>query len=337
MFQKAQKNVAKLRVAVAGTAGSGKTFSALRLAKGIGGKIAVIDTEHGSASLYADRFEFDVLNMTPPFTPEKYVEAIKAAEKNGYEIIVIDSLSHAWAGEGGLLDIHDKIARASKSGNSFNAWRDVTPMHNQLVEAMLQSGCHVIATMRSKTEYIMEEVERNGRKTTIPKKVGLAPIQRDGMEYEFTLCLDISQEHIASASKDRTSIFDNKYFTVTEETGTTLKNWLNGDIKPAAPAQQSAPKNETKPETKTEKATEEKKEPAAAPSPSTASAPTATEEPKKWLWNDIVKVLTPELKALFSARITPTAIIKNYFDVFDGDQTKIIEAIKKSEKQEAAA
>ncbi len=222
MFKKAQRKSAKLRLALAGPAGSGKTYSALLIARGLGGPVAMIDTEHGSGELYADLYDYDVATLTPPFSPERYIQLIREAEKADYNIIVIDSLSHAWAGEGGVLDIHDRATRSTR--NSFTAWCEVTPQHNALVEAMLQSPCHIIATVRTKTAY---EVQQEGNKTKVVK-VGLAPIQRDGLEFEFSVVLDLSIEgHVACASKDRTRLLDGKYFTPTEETGRQLLEWLN--------------------------------------------------------------------------------------------------------------
>ena len=220
-FHKAERRKSKLRLAIAGPAGSGKTYSALQIAFGIGGKIALIDTERGSAELYSHLGAYDVCTVEAPFEPSKYVAAIKEAEKLGYDIIITDSLSHAWSGTGGLLDLHGKIA--DRGGNSWTAWRKITPQHNELVEALLQSPCHIIATMRSKMEY--SQSEEGGKKTV--KKIGLAPVQREGMEYEFTVFYDIDINHVATASKDRTSLFDNKYFTPSTETGVILINWLN--------------------------------------------------------------------------------------------------------------
>ena len=227
-FHKAERRKSKLRLAIAGPAGSGKTYSALQIAFGIGGKIALIDTERGSAELYSHLGAYDVCTVEAPFEPSKYVAAIKEAEKLGYDIIITDSLSHAWSGTGGLLDLHGKIA--DRGGNSWTAWRKITPQHNELVEALLQSPCHIIATMRSKMEY--SQSEEGGKKTV--KKIGLAPVQREGMEYEFTVFYDIDINHVATASKDRTSLFDNKYFTPSTETGIILINWLNNapDAKP---------------------------------------------------------------------------------------------------------
>ena len=226
-FRKAQRSKARLRLGLCGPAGSGKTWSALTLATGIGGRIALIDTENHSGELYANQFDYDILTIEAPFTPEKYVAAIKAAEEAGFNTIITDSLSHAWSGEGGLLDIQGKIA--DKERNSYTAWRQVTPRHNLLIESMLQSKCHIIATMRSKVEYVLtEETSKSGNKVMVPKKVGMAPVQREGMDYEFTVVLDIDSDHDAKASKDRTSIFlDPLPFRITVETGKKLADWLN--------------------------------------------------------------------------------------------------------------
>ena len=243
-FHKAERRKSKLRLAIAGPAGSGKTYSALQIAFGIGGKIALIDTERGSAELYSHLGAYDVCTVEAPFEPSKYVAAIKEAEKLGYDIIITDSLSHAWSGTGGLLDLHGKIA--DRGGNSWTAWRKITPQHNELVEALLQSPCHIIATMRSKMEY--SQSEEGGKKTV--KKIGLAPVQREGMEYEFTVFYDIDINHVATASKDRTSLFDNKYFTPSQETGITLINWLNNapDAKePLAAPPKAAPATKVNP------------------------------------------------------------------------------------------
>ena len=240
-FKKAERSQSKARIAFCAPAGGGKTHSALLLAGGLGTKIAVIDTENGSASLEAGKPnipEFDVLTLFAPFTIEKYLAAMKAAEAAGYEIIIIDSISHAWAGTGGLLEQVDMKTKASKSQNSYAAWRDITPMHNALVEAILQSKCHIIATMRTKADYVLET---NDKGRSAPKKIGLAPIQREGMDYEFTVVFDIDQaSHVALASKDRTSMFDGKPFTPTVETGKQIKDWImSGAVvveEPVAPA-----------------------------------------------------------------------------------------------------
>jgi hypothetical protein len=224
-FKPAQRKRAKLRLAIAGPSGSGKTYSALLMASGMTSwtKIAVIDSENGSAELYAHLGEYSVLTLDAPYTPEKYIEAIHLAERQGFEVIIIDSLSHAWNGEGGILDQQGKATDTKYKGNSWAAWRECTPKHNALVEAMLKSSCHIIATMRSKIEYA--QITENGKPAV--KKLGMAPIQREGMEYEFTVFLDLSVEHIATPSKDRTGIFDGQYFKPSREIGLKLMSWLN--------------------------------------------------------------------------------------------------------------
>ncbi len=203
LFKKATKLAARLRAAFVGPAGSGKTYSGLAVACAIatakGGRVAVIDSERGSASKYAGLFDFDVMELST-FSPETYVEAIHTAEREGYAVVLIDSLSHAWMGKEGALEQVDKAQKRNKGGNSFAAWRDVTPMHNALVDAMLQSPCHVIATMRAKTEYVLEE---NAQGKKVPRKVGLAPVQRDGLEYEFDVVGDLDLDNVFSVSKTR--------------------------------------------------------------------------------------------------------------------------------------
>lgn len=234
-FTKAVRKKSKLRLALSGASGSGKTYSALLLAKGLGGKIAVIDTERGSASLYADMPDiplFDVLELSDPFTPEKYVEAIKAAETAGYDVLIIDSMTHEWSGKGGCLELVDEVARARFKGNTWSAWSVITPRHRTFVDAMLTAKLHVIATMRSKTETVQED--SNGRK--VVRKLGMKAEQRDGMDYEFTIMFDIVHNgHFAEAAKDRTGLFQNKDpFVITEETGKQIREWLeNAGITPA--------------------------------------------------------------------------------------------------------
>ena len=233
-FQKATKAQSKGRVALLGPSGAGKTYTALRLAKGLGGRIAVIDTERGSASKYADEFEFDVCELET-FSPQAYIAAIREAEVAGYDVLIIDSLSHAWMGKGGVLEIHDAAVKRSRSGNSFDAWREVTPQHNALVDALVQSKCHVIATMRTKTEYVVEEDER-GKK--VPRKVGMAPIQRDGLEYEFDVVGDLNQSHEWVISKSRCKALADQIITKPgEETAEVLRAWLSdGAPAPERPA-----------------------------------------------------------------------------------------------------
>ncbi|RJR10013.1 AAA family ATPase [Candidatus Parcubacteria bacterium] len=200
MFQKATRKQSRLRMTIDGPAGSGKTYTALRFAHALGGRIALIDTERGSASKYVGDapdgipWDFDVLNLTV-FSPEKYTEAILTAGRAGYSVLVIDSLSHAWEGVGGALEIKQRV------GESWSAWRHVTPIHNRMVDAILQSPCHVITTMRSRMEYVQEVDQTTGR--IIVRKVGMAPIQRPGTEYEFDLVCDLDWAHIMTVSKSR--------------------------------------------------------------------------------------------------------------------------------------
>jgi hypothetical protein len=237
-FKKAVRQRVKARIGLCGPAGSGKTMSALKLAFGIvgpGGRIAILDTENESASLYAHLGDYDVDVIKPPFTVDKYISGIREAEKQGYDLLIIDSLSHAWAGTGGILELVDAKTESAK-GNKFAGWREATPKHNSLVDAMLQSPMHVIATMRTKTEYILIEDDK-GKK--IPKKVGMAPVQREGMDYEFTLVFDIDQErHIATSGKDRTEIFDGFFGKLTEEHGRVIRQWLDSGETAVQPEKQ---------------------------------------------------------------------------------------------------
>lgn len=225
-IQKAERKQAKIKMALQGTSGSGKTMGALLIAFGLCGdwnKIAVIDTENYSASLYAHLGGFSVVNITAPFSPEKYMEAIRLCEKEGIEVIVIDSISHEWEGSGGILDIHSHMA-----GNSFTNWGKLTPRHNAFVQAILQSHAHIIGTIRSKQEYVLSE--RNGKQ--VPKKVGLKGVTRDGMDYEFTLVFDVDIKHNASASKDRTGLFmDKPEFKITPAVGEQILAWCQQGIK----------------------------------------------------------------------------------------------------------
>lgn len=233
MFKKAERKKIKIRIALCGPSGSGKTYSALKIAHGIGGKIALIDTENGSGSLYSDLCDYDTAEIAPPFGIDKYIAAIKEAETSGYDVLIIDSLTHAWAGQGGLLEEVDKRAAKSSSHNSYAAWRDVTPMHNRLVDTIIQSKMHIIVTMRSKTAY---EIETNASGKKVPVKKGMAPIQRDGLEYEFTVVLDLDNEkHIAEAGKDRTGLFDGQVFVPDESTGQQIVEWLESGAEPPQP------------------------------------------------------------------------------------------------------
>ena len=228
-FCKAERKHARLRLALTGPSGAGKTMGALRLAKGMAQgltcTIALIDTEKGSSELYAHVTDFDVLQFHPPFPPKKYLQGIKLAEQEGYGILIIDSLSHAWNGEGGLLEMVDAYRVADPRQNGFAAWKKAAPEHTRLVEALLQTTLHIIVTLRSKVAYEVVHDEKTGR--TRPVKVGLAPIQREGLDYEFTTVLDLAVDgHLALASKDRTGLFDGVPRLLEEAVGVELIQWL---------------------------------------------------------------------------------------------------------------
>lgn len=216
-LQLAARKRAKIKMALQGTSGSGKTYSALLMAQGLASswsKVAVIDTENHSAELYAHLGPYYVLHMEAPFTPEKYSEAIQLCEQSGMEVMIIDSLSHEWEH---LLDYH-----ANLPGNSFTSWGKVTPRHQRFMQSILQSPAHVICTIRTKSDYIL--TEKNGKQ--VPEKVGLKGIQRDGLEYDFTLVLDLDIKNNAVASKDRTGLFFGKpEFKINPSTGQEIANW----------------------------------------------------------------------------------------------------------------
>jgi hypothetical protein len=235
-FVQAQRRRAKLKLAVTGPPGSGKTMSALRLATGLvgpGGKIAVIDTENKSASLYSDRYRFDVCDIEPPFDVEKFVAAIAAAQASGYDCLIIDSASHLWKG---VLEF--KGALDSRGGNSFTNWNQAGKKYDAGLAAILQSDVHLIACMRSKVEYVLEQ-DLKGKQ--VPRKVGLAPVFRDEGEYEFTIVFDVAHDHTAQVSKDRTGMFTDRIFQVTEEIGKQVGAWLDGGEIPAVETAKTPP------------------------------------------------------------------------------------------------
>ena len=219
-FVKAKKEKIWTKVLLGGSSGSGKTYSALRLATGLakkcGSGIAAIDTEAGRIRYYANEFDFSDMQLTEPFTPEKYIEAINEAVSSGFKVLIIDSISHEW---NYCVDIHDKMP-----GNSWTNWSKVTPRHDAFMEKILQAPIHIIATVRGKDEYVLEE--KNGKQT--PKKVGLGFKQRDGVEYNYTATFNIAQDtHIAEATKDNTHIFEGRYEVLTEKDGEALYDWAN--------------------------------------------------------------------------------------------------------------
>jgi hypothetical protein len=258
-FQRATKQQRKARIALIGPSGSGKTYSALAIASGMGNNIAVIDTENHSSTLYADVFDFSVLSLDT-FSPETYVAAIRAAEQAGFDVLIIDSLSHGWIGKDGALEQVDKAAARSRSGNTFSAWREVTPKHNELVDTMIRCNCHLIVTMRAKTEYVVEQVQRGGKTVSAPRKIGLAPVQRDGLEYEFDLVADMDLDNNMIVSKTRFPFLNAEVVNQPgAETGERIVSWLADGApapqpapqpqfaKPEKPAQKPANKQQAKP------------------------------------------------------------------------------------------
>lgn len=232
-LSKATRKKSRLRLNISGPSGSGKTYSALRMAYGLIGnwsKIVVIDTEHGSASLYSHLGEFNVIDLTPPFSPERYIEAITTCEKAGMECIIIDSSTHEWSGPGGCLEINDKLAQSKYKGNTWSAWSDTTPRHDSFVQKVLQSSCHIITCTRSKMETVMTEDKK-------VKKLGMKDIQREGWEYELTVSLNIDRDsHYATASKDRTELFEGTDpFLITEQTGKMIRDWCEKGVEVKEP------------------------------------------------------------------------------------------------------
>jgi len=227
-FTKAVRKKSKLRLGITSPSGGGKTYGALLLAKGLGGRIALVDTENGSASLYSGMEgmpDFDVLELKAPYSPERFIEAIHAAEAADYDVLIIDSLTHEWSGVGGCLELVDQVAKSRFKGNTWSAWNEVTPRHRALLDAILQSPCDIIATMRSKTETAQTEGP-NGKKQVV--KLGMKAEQREGAEYEFTIVLDLVHDgHYATATKDRTGLFKGDPKPISEATGKALRAWLN--------------------------------------------------------------------------------------------------------------
>jgi hypothetical protein len=226
-IKKATKRHVKLRLGLVGVTGSGKTYSALSIAEHLKKPVCVIDTERGSSELYGDTFDFDVLRLTD-FDPKNYCAALDYAYSKNYGTIIIDSLSHAWMGTGGALEQVDNIAKRN-NGNSFGAWREITPMHNRLVDKMLEAPCHLIVTMRAKSEY---SIEKDSRGKTVVRKVGMAAIQRDGIEYEFTIVGDMNQENEWIVTKTRCSALAGKVFS---KPGKDVADVLNGWLDSGAP------------------------------------------------------------------------------------------------------
>lgn len=228
-LRKATRQKAKIRLGLSAVSGGGKTYSSILIAKGLAkgdlSKVALIDTENGSGDLYANLGEYNVFTLDAPYTPERYIKAIKECEDEGMEVIIIDSITHEWNGRGGILEIHSAM-----TGNSFTNWSVVTPRHEKFKQAILTSTCHVITTVRRKQDYVME-LNDKGKQT--PTKVGLKEETREGFEYELTVNIELDQKHNASSTKDRTGLFqDQPSFIPSEETGKMLLDWCESGIEP---------------------------------------------------------------------------------------------------------
>lgn len=219
-LRQSERKKAKIKMALQGSSGSGKSYSSLLLAQGLTNgdfsKVAVIDSENGSADLYAHLGQYNVLTLKPPFTPENYIKAIEVCEQSGMEVIIIDSISQSWEE---LLDYHSSLA-----GNSFTNWAKVTPRQNAFIDKILQADAHIIATMRTKQDYVLNQ--KDGK--FIPEKVGLKAVQRNDLDYEFTLVFDVDIKHFAVSSKDRTGLFIGKpEFIINSNTGKKILEWCN--------------------------------------------------------------------------------------------------------------
>lgn len=228
-IRKATRQKSKLRLGISGPAGSGKTYSALKLASGIApwNKIIVIDTENGSGDLYAHLGEYNVITLNAPYTPERYIKAIQASEEAGMEVIIIDSVSHEWEGSGGILQINELVAQSKFKGNTWAAWSQTTPRHQAFIDTIVNSDCHIITTARAKIDTVQSETGK-------VKKIGLKEIQREGFEYELTVNFTLDRDaHFASVSKDRTELFEGlDPFLITEKTGEQLKEWCESGVTP---------------------------------------------------------------------------------------------------------
>jgi hypothetical protein len=282
-FQRAFKYDAKLRFAVCGPAGSGKTYTLLQLATELGGPIAVVDTERGSACKYADLFEFDVLELDS-FDPLSLIEIIDKAAKAGYRVLCIDSLSHFWTGKNGELDKVDRAARDMQTANSFAAWKQVTPIHNALIDKIVSAPMHILASMRAKTEWVLDRDDQTGKSR--PRKVGLAPVMRDGIEYEFDVYGEMDQDNTLRISKSRCPRLTGITFAKPGEgLANVLKQWLAG-----------APPQAAKVET---------------PKPATPAASGPGQVVNR-TGIEMVAVLTDELAAIWKRMCSPRGIAKEF-------------------------
>ncbi len=229
-FAKAMRKKMKIKIGLIGPAGSGKSYTALRLARGLAGpdgRIALINTERNRGEIYATEFQYDILNLDTPFSPERFIQAIDTAIEQKYDVVVVDSASHEWIGSGGILDMNKRM-----QGNSFANWAKLTPRHDAFIEKLATTDVHMVVCMRGKDEYIVEEDDK-GRQ--VPKKIGLGPQQRDGVEYEFHVAFNLDMQHVATPVKDSTHLFDGTYRILTEEDGTNLVQWASDGMESPVP------------------------------------------------------------------------------------------------------
>lgn len=222
-LKKSERSKTKIKMALQGPSGSGKTMSAILIAQGLTNgnlsKVAVVDSENGSANLYSHLGKYNVLALDNPHSPERYIEAIEVCEKAGMEVVILDSISHCWYF---LLEYHSSLA-----GNSFTNWNKVTPRQKAFIDKILQSDVHIICTMRVKQDYVLSE--KNGK--IVPEKIGLKAIQRDEINYEFTILFELNNNHLATSSKDRTLLFEGKpQFVITAQTGKKILEWCNNTM-----------------------------------------------------------------------------------------------------------
>lgn len=340
-FQKVERLKSKLRLALTGVSGSGKTLGGLYIAYGMTGawsKIALIDTEHERARLYANRSdlhtgEFLYCPMDPPYSAERYKALVKeAADIVGPDgVVIIDSFSHAWNNEGGILDAKDRIA--SRQGQtSYTAWNEAGKLQNNLVNTILAVDCHTIVTMRSKMDYVMEMDDRGKQK---PVKVGLAPVQRDDTEYEFDIVLDIARNHVATASKDVTFL-DNYGDVINIELGQKLKTWLDNGVEPEPKkptVKADKPKQTPPPTPETKK-----------PAPTPPTAPPQVHTPEQMA--DVAQLVISDVKIktirneLERTGVQESAICKRYgFTKIDECTeelyVKVMSALNKTKTKEA--
>lgn len=221
--KKAVRYQVKVKIALMGPSGSGKTFSALRIAGGLGTKTLFGNTEADRGYLYAGKFNYDIIDLSAPYTPEKYIELIDYAEQQGYDTLIIDSGTHEWSGRGGLLEVHGNMP-----GNSYTNWLKITPRHNAFVDRILYSKVNIITCLRGKDVYVMTENEKGKQ---APKKEGLGADMRANFEYEMMATLMIDQQsHVAVPMKDNTGLFENRFEMLTEEHGKLLMQWANDGI-----------------------------------------------------------------------------------------------------------